>query len=73
MATYYTVPVHWRDGSKSDGRGIGNNAAWTCRCGGVLLGPHEGLYGVPPCPGCGRTFRVHRGQAPQFVSRVQER
>jgi len=73
MANFYDVTVVWKDGSKTQGRGIGNNAAWQCRCGTVLLGPHEDLYKIPPCPDCGLMFRIVRGNDPQFVDRVMER
>jgi len=42
MAQFYDVPILWKDKSTTQGRGIGNNAAWLCRCGLVLVGPHEG-------------------------------
>src|SRR5258707_966915 len=51
---------------------VANTAAWRCKCGGVLLGPHEGLYRVPPCPCCGLKFKIVRGKRPQFVDRVIE-
>lgn len=72
MASFYPVPGVWSDGSGTEGRAVGNNAAWTCRCGEVLLGPHEGLYPIAPCPGCERTFRIVRGTAPRHVERVAE-
>ncbi len=72
MAKLYDVPVHWKKGPPTQGRGVGNNAAWRCKCGGVLLGPHEGLYRVPPCPCCGLKFKIVRGKRPQFVDRVIE-
>ena len=72
MAKFYEVPVYWKDGSQTQGIGVGNNAAWNCACGQVLLGPHEGLYSIDPCPGCKRTFRIVRGQQPKFVDHVKE-
>jgi hypothetical protein len=72
MANFYEVPIQWKDGTLTQGRGIGNNVAWRCKCGEVLLGPHEDLYAVPPCP-CGTKFRIVRGKRPQFVDRVMER
>jgi hypothetical protein len=72
MAQFYDVAVYWKDKSTTQGRGIGNNAAWQCICGRILLGPHEGLYQMPPCP-CGRKFRIVRGKRPQFVDRVIEK
>jgi hypothetical protein len=72
MADFYAVPVVWRDGTRTTGRGVGNNAAWLCKCGEVLLGPHEGMYPIDPCPGCGKEFRIVRGTAPQHVDRVEQ-
>lgn len=72
MARFYDVQVRWKDGMTSAGTGIGNNAAWQCRCRRILLGPHEDLYLVPPCS-CGRSFRIVRGKRPQFVARIEER
>jgi hypothetical protein len=72
MPRFYDVPVRWRDKSRTTGRGVGNNAAWMCQCGQVLLGPHEDCYAIDACPGCGREFRIVRGNRPTFVSRVEE-
>ncbi len=72
MASFYDVVVVWLDGTQGAGRAVGNNAAWLCKCKEVLVGPHEGLYGIDPCPGCGRRYRIVRGVAPQFVGRVEE-
>lgn len=73
MAKFYDVQIHWKDKSVTKGRGIGNNAAWQCKCGDILLGPHEDLYPVPACLGCGRRFNILRGKRPRFVQRVVER
>ncbi len=72
MAKFYDVCVQWKDKPETKGRAIGNNVAWLCKCNEILLGPHEKLYRVPECPGCGRKFRVVRGKKPQFVARVTE-
>jgi hypothetical protein len=72
MAKFYDVPVHWKDGSVTQGRGVGNNAAWKCKCKQILLGPHEALYRIEPCPGCEKTFRIVRGRKPKYVDHVQE-
>ena len=69
MANFYDVPVIWKGKPSTQGRGIGNNAAWQCVCGRVLLGPHEGLYRIPPCP-CGIRFKIMRGTRPMFVAKV---
>jgi hypothetical protein len=72
MAKFYDVPVHWKDKTITKGRGIGNNAAWQCKCRGVLLDPYEDLYPIPQCPSCGLKFKIVRGKCPQFVDRVVE-
>lgn len=72
MARFYDVPVYWKDGRESEGRGVGNNAAWLCACGKVLLGPHEDLYSIDPCPECGLKFRIVRGKRPRYVDHVEE-
>lgn len=71
MAQFYDVPIIWKNKTTTAGRGIGNNAAWQCLCGQVLLGPHEDLYEIPPCI-CNRKFRIVRGKRPQFVAKVLE-
>lgn len=72
MASFYDAPVLWLDGSKTIGRCVGNNMAWICSCGEVLLGPHEKLFLIDPCPGCGKYFRIFPGEQPQYVDRVEE-
>jgi hypothetical protein len=72
MAKYYSAPAKMKNGTVGQATCIGNNAAWTCPCGTTLLGPHEAIYLVDPCPTCSRNFRVRRGAKPQFVSMVEE-
>lgn len=72
MTKFYDVEVNWKKNPPSLGRGIGNNAAWECKCGEILLGPHEDLYAIPACPRCGARFRVLRGKKPAFVAKVIE-
>lgn len=72
MPQFYDVPINWKDGSQTRGVGVGNNAAWLCACGQILLGPHEGLYKIDPCPKCQRSFKICRGQQPQYVGHVEE-
>ena len=71
MADFYAVPVIWHAGTQTVGRAVGNNAAWLFTCGEILLGPHEDMYQIDPCPGCGNRFRIVRGVDPQFVERVE--
>jgi hypothetical protein len=74
MAQFYDVPIKWRDEKETKGRGIGNNAAWVCLCGEILLGPHSGtfIHQIPPCPSCGRKFSINRGEKPNYVAGVEE-
>ena len=72
MAQFYDVDVRFKNGQTAKGRAIGNNAAWKCICGEILLGPHEAMYPIPPCPKCGRAFCIHQGNDPQFVALVEE-
>jgi len=56
MAKFYNVDLIWSDRHKGKARAVGNNAAWLCSCGEVLLGPT--LWDIEPCPNCGKEFRV---------------
>lgn len=70
MAKYYETPIRWLDGTSSEGRGLGNNAAWRCKCGETLLATTR--YQQPRCPGCHRVFKAKRGEAPQYISGIDE-
>lgn len=70
MANYFETPIHWLDGTASEGRGLGNNVPWRCKCGETLLATY--VYQPPPCPGCHRRFEVVRGESPRYVARVKE-
>ncbi len=72
MASFYEVPVFWHDGRKTIGRAIGNNAAWLCQCKEILIGPHEKMFPIDPCPKCDKRFRIVRGVKPQYVAHVEE-
>ena len=74
MAKFYEdVPIQWKEGDETRGRGLGNHVAWVCKCEHLMLAPHEELYFVPACPTCGRKFRVIKGKRPRYVKRVIER
>ncbi len=74
MARFYEdVPIQWKEGDVTYGRGLGNHVAWMCKCNHLMLAPHEELYFVPACPTCGRKFRVLKGKKPRYVKRVIER
>lgn len=55
------VPVFHADGRQTTGTAEGNNAAWNCTCGALLVGRCYYQFGDvchTPCERCGRTFRV---------------
>ncbi len=71
MKNFREVDLIWGDGSNGKARAVGNNAAWLCSCGEVLLGPT--LYPIGPCPACGRHFEVvPRGKPGSAVDHVRE-
>ena len=71
MADFYEVDMIWRDGRKGKARAVGNNAAWLCRCGEVLLGPTQ--WAIGPCHNCGKQFKVlPMAGAGTKVDRVEE-
>jgi len=72
MASFLEAPMIWWNGHKTKARCVENNAAWLCSCGEAVLGPHEGMYPINPCPVCDKSVRVIRGEKPQYVDRVEE-
>lgn len=55
------VAVTFADGKKSDGCAEGNNAAWMCQCGALLVGRCYYQFGDTchtECTSCSRVFRV---------------
>lgn len=55
------IKVEFLDGSLAAGTAEGNNAAWTCECGALLVGRcyfQFGHYCHTRCESCGRTYRV---------------
>lgn len=71
MADFYDVDLLWRTGVKGKARAVGNNAAWLCTCGEVLLGPTR--HPIEPCPGCGKQFEVvAEGNPGSRVAEVRE-
>lgn len=68
------VPVRFTDGTTVDGTAEGNNAAWPCRCGALLVGRCYYQFGdtcYTECPGCGTKYRV-RGDEKKRAVEVQE-
>jgi hypothetical protein len=71
VANFYDVELIWRSGQTGKARAVGNNAAWLCSCGEVLLGPTR--YPVAPCPKCGKHFEVvPKGHPGSYVDHVRE-
>jgi hypothetical protein len=72
MAKFYSANVVFKSGTTAQATCVGNNAAWVCLCGSPLLGPHEDIYPIDPCPRCSRTYKIHRGARPSYVRLVEE-
>lgn len=56
-----TISVRFADGTRSDARAEGNNGAWHCTCGTLLVGRCYFQFGdtcYTTCPSCARRFRV---------------
>lgn len=56
------VKVRFVGGTETAGKAEGNNAAWTCECGELLVGRCYYQFGDichTICESCGRTFRVN--------------
>jgi len=70
VASFYNLTVVFKDGSKAPARGVGNNAAWACKCGEILLGPT--IYPIDPCPGCERKYVVVASGGKPAISQVEE-
>ncbi len=55
------VPVQFANGTRMQAKAEGNNAAWTCECGTLLVGRCYYQFGDTchtKCPECGKRFRV---------------
>ena len=59
--TLRPVKVAFLDGTLSQGKAEGNNAAWRCECGELLVGRCYYQFGDnchTRCDSCGRSYRV---------------
>lgn len=68
------IKIEFLDGSRQTGTAEGNNAAWTCDCGELLVGRCYFQFGHDchtTCHKCGKTYRV-KGDAEKKASRVVE-
>ena len=55
------IKVEFLDGELATGTAEGNNAAWTCDCGALLVGRCYFQFGHSchtTCDNCGKTYRV---------------
>ncbi len=55
------IPVRFSTGAATEARAEGNNAAWVCDCGTLLVGRCYYQFGDTchtECPDCGRQYRV---------------
>jgi hypothetical protein len=56
-----SIKVTFANGKSADARAEGNNAAWPCECGTLLVGRCYYQFGdtcYTECPSCHRTYRV---------------
>jgi hypothetical protein len=68
------IKIQFLDGATASGTAEGNNAAWTCSCGALLVGRCYFQFGHAchtTCESCGRTYRVN-GDAKKKASSVAE-
>jgi hypothetical protein len=69
------VPLQFADGRRAQARAEGNNAAWTCECGTLLVGRCYYQFGdtcFTECPGCKRIYRVRPDDKKRAVAVVED-
>ena len=69
-----TIPVAFSSGKESEARAEGNNAAWACECGTLLVGRCYYQFGdtcFTECPNCQRTYRVTPDERKRAVAVVE--
>lgn len=69
------IKVEFLDGQHADGTAEGNNAAWRCECGLLLVGRCYFQFGHnchTRCESCGRTYRVAADANKKATRVVQE-
>lgn len=69
------IIVKFLDGSITPARAEGNNAAWECSCGTLLVGRCYFQFGDTchtACPSCGRQFRVSGDEKKRAVQVAEE-
>jgi hypothetical protein len=70
-----TIPVRFADGHAAEARAEGNNAAWPCSCGTLLVGRCYFQFGDTchtQCPNCGKTYRVDGNERKRAVAVIEQ-
>ena len=68
-------PVSFASGEKATARAEGNNAAWACGCGELLVGRCYYQFGdtcFTECPRCERTYRVQGDAKKRAIGVVEQ-
>ena len=68
------IPVRFVSGSQAQARAEGNNAAWPCECGTLLVGRCYFQFGdtcYTECPECHRTYRVTPDERKRAIAVVE--
>jgi len=69
------IPVEFLNGARSEATAEGNNAAWTCSCGGQLVGRCYFQFGdtcYTACNNCGRQYRVFGDEKKRAIRVIEE-
>lgn len=69
------IPVRYASGAGSRARAEGNNAAWRCSCGEILMGRCYFQFGdtcFTECPSCQKKFRVTGDERKRAIKVVEE-
>lgn len=69
------IPVRHADGRNGEARAEGNNAAWSCSCGTLLVGRCYFQFGdscYTQCPECRRKYRVTKDASKRAGEVVEE-
>jgi hypothetical protein len=69
------IPLEFANGKKSEARAEGNNAAWDCGCGTLLVGRCYFQFGdtcYTECPECKRTYRVTPDDRKRAIGVVEQ-
>ena len=68
------IPVKFVSGSQAQARAEGNNAAWSCECGTLLVGRCYFQFGdtcYTECPECHRTYRVTPDERKRAIAVIE--